>query len=85
MNARSMLLGALIILAPASAIAQSNERFNIVGVVDKIDATSISLKNDADGRWKPSNSHRISLLSEQAGDSRISDQRFCRLGGHSWC
>ena len=50
MNARSMLIGALIILAPAGAIAQSNERFNIVGAVDKIDATSILLKNDADGK-----------------------------------
>jgi hypothetical protein len=49
MFAKSMLLGTLTVLAVASALAQSNNAINIVGTVDNVDATSISLKNDQGG------------------------------------
>src|ERR1700730_5747559 len=47
--AKSMLFGTLTILAVAPALAQSNNAINIIGTVDKVDATSISLKNDGAG------------------------------------
>ncbi len=49
MFAKSMLFGALTLLGVASAQAQSNNAINIVGTVDNIDATSISLKSDQAG------------------------------------
>ena len=49
MLAKSMLFGTLTILAVAPALAQSNNAINIIGTVDKVDATSISLKDDGAG------------------------------------
>jgi hypothetical protein len=48
MNAKSMLLGALV-LAATPTLAQSGNVINISGTVDKVDAISISVKNDASG------------------------------------
>ena len=50
MNAGTTLLAALIALAAASpALAQGGDIFAVRGTVDKLDATSISVKLDADG------------------------------------
>jgi hypothetical protein len=44
---KSLFLGALMALTAGSLLAQGNNALNVVGVVDKVDATSISVKNDA--------------------------------------
>jgi len=44
-----MLFGTLAMLAVVPALGQSNNAINIVGTVDKVDAASISLKNDGTG------------------------------------
>ncbi len=49
MHAKSALLTALIALAATPALAQGNDIFSVRGTVEKLDATSISVKNDADG------------------------------------
>ncbi len=49
MLAKSVLFGTLTILAVAPVLAQSNNAINIIGIVDKVDATSISLKSDGAG------------------------------------
>jgi hypothetical protein len=48
MQAKSMLLGAFMALIAVPALAQNNA-INVFGVVDKFDATSISVKNDDGG------------------------------------
>ena len=50
MHAKPILLGGLIAVAAAPALAQGNNAFNIVGTVDNIDASSISLKTDQGGQ-----------------------------------
>jgi len=49
MNARWMLLAALAALAAAPALAQGNNPINLLGTVEKIDATSISVQSDQGG------------------------------------
>jgi hypothetical protein len=49
MNAKAMLIGGLLSLVVVAAQAQSPGTINILGTVEKIDATSLSLKNDANG------------------------------------
>ena len=49
MNAKTMLLGALVALAAAPALAQSNNTINLLGTVETIDATSIAVKKDEGG------------------------------------
>jgi hypothetical protein len=49
MNAKSMLLGTLMVLAAAPAVAQGGSIINISGTVDKVDAASISVENDEGG------------------------------------
>jgi len=49
MTARSMLLGVLMLLSVTAARAQGNGPINILGTVEKIDATSISVKADDGG------------------------------------
>jgi hypothetical protein len=44
--ANFMLFGTLTILAVAPVLAQSNNAISIIGTVEKVDATSISLKDD---------------------------------------
>jgi len=46
---RALILGSLIALLAAPAMAQGNNAINVFGVVDKVDATSISVKNDDGG------------------------------------
>src|SRR5258708_18380319 len=43
---KSMIFGAALALVAAPAFAQGNNAINVFGVVDKIDATTISVKND---------------------------------------
>jgi hypothetical protein len=49
MTAKAMLFGALLSLAVVPAQAQSNSVVNIIGAVEKVDATSITLKDDQGG------------------------------------
>ena len=49
MSAKSLLFATLIASAATSVQAQSNNVINILGTVEKIDPTSISVKNDEDG------------------------------------
>jgi len=46
---KALILGSLIALLAAPAMAQGNNAINVFGVVDKVDATSISVKNDDGG------------------------------------
>jgi hypothetical protein len=49
MQMKSMLLGAVMALIAAPAFAQANNVINVFGVVDKVDAASISVKNNEGG------------------------------------
>jgi hypothetical protein len=49
MNARSILLGALMALAGTPTLAQGDNVINFSGTVDKIDDTSIFVRNDEGG------------------------------------
>jgi hypothetical protein len=46
---KTLLIGALLTLIAAPAMAQGNNAINVFGVVDKVDATSITVKNDDSG------------------------------------
>lgn len=49
MNFKSILFAALIASAATSALAQSNNVINILGTIDKVDTTSIAVKDDESG------------------------------------
>jgi hypothetical protein len=49
MSARTLIFAALIASAASSVRAQNNDIINILGTVEKVDATSISVKNDESG------------------------------------
>ena len=49
MRSKALLLGSFIALLAVPAMAQGNNAINVVGVVDKMDATSISVKNNDGG------------------------------------
>ena len=49
MSAKSVIFAALIASAAPSVLAQNNDIINILGTVEKIDATTISVKNDESG------------------------------------
>jgi hypothetical protein len=46
---RALILGSLIALLAAPAMAQGNNAINVFGVVDKLDASTIAVKNDDGG------------------------------------
>ena len=46
MRSRTLLLGSFIALLAVPAMAQGNNAINVTGTVDKMDATTISVKND---------------------------------------
>lgn len=50
MQAKSMLIGAVMALIAVPAFAQGNNVINVIGTVDKVDATSISVKADDGGQ-----------------------------------
>jgi len=50
MHAKPILLGGLLAFAAASALAQGSNALNIVGTVENIGASSISLKTDQGGQ-----------------------------------
>ncbi len=50
MRSKTLLLGSFIALLAVPAMAQGNNAINVVGTVDKMDATSISVKNDDGGQ-----------------------------------
>src|SRR4051794_24648483 len=47
MKMKSMFLGALMALIASPALAQGNNALNVMGVVDKVGASSISVKSNA--------------------------------------
>ena len=49
MSAKTLIFAALIASAASSVRAQNNDIINILGTVEKVDATSISVKNDESG------------------------------------
>src|SRR5262245_42127019 len=46
---RALILGSLVALLAAPAMAQGNNAINVFGVVDKVDASTIAVKNDDGG------------------------------------
>ena len=63
MRSKTLLLGSFIALLAVPAMAQGNNAINVFGTVDKIDATSISVKNDDGGRCKPTSLPRMCSTS----------------------
>ena len=49
MQVKHMLFAALTVVAASPALAQAPNPINVMGVVEKIDATSITVKNDEGG------------------------------------
>jgi hypothetical protein len=49
MRSKALLIGSFIALLAVPAMAQGNNAINVIGTVDKMDATSIAVKND-DGK-----------------------------------
>ena len=50
MRSKTLLFGSFIALLAVPAMAQVNNAINVFGTVDKVDATSISVKNDDGGQ-----------------------------------
>jgi hypothetical protein len=72
MRMKSLLLGACVTLIAASALAQGNNALNVFGVVDKVDATSISVKNN-DGGAVATYTLAPNVLFIQQTDAKLSD------------
>src|SRR5579864_4274591 len=51
MRSKTLLLGSFIALLAVPAMAQGNNAINVIGTVDKMDATTISVKNN-DGQMQ---------------------------------
>jgi hypothetical protein len=49
---KALLLGSVLALLAGPALAQGNNAINVFGVVDKVDATSIVVKNDDGGQMQ---------------------------------
>jgi hypothetical protein len=47
---KALILGSFVALLAVPAMAQGNNAINVIGTVDKMDASSISVKNDKDGQ-----------------------------------
>jgi hypothetical protein len=50
MQSRALILGSFIALLAVPAMAQGQNAINVIGTVDKMDATTISVKNDDGGQ-----------------------------------
>src|SRR5215471_15968070 len=50
MRSKALILGSFIALLAVPAMAQGQNAINVFGVVDKMDATTISVKNDDGGQ-----------------------------------
>jgi hypothetical protein len=72
MLTKSMLLGVLVALIAAPALAQGSNAINVFGVVDKFDATSISVKNN-DGGAVDTYKLAPNVLFLQQTDAKLSD------------
>ena len=72
MQAKSMLLGAFMALIAVPAFAQANNAINVFGTVDKLDATSISVKNNEGGAV---DAYKIApnVLYIQQANAKLSD------------
>jgi len=62
MRSRTLLLGSFIALLAVPAMAQGNNAINVIGTVDKMDATTISVKND-EGQMQTSSWPRMYCTS----------------------
>jgi len=47
---KALILGSVLALLAGPALAQGNNAVNVIGTIDKFDATSISVKNDDGGQ-----------------------------------
>ena len=78
MRSKSLLLGSFIALLAVPAMAQGNNAINLVGTVDKVDASSITVKME-----ESTETVKIApnvLYPEQAGQAeRHQIERFRRL------
>jgi hypothetical protein len=72
MSLKFVIVGTLMTLIAAPVLAQGNNGFNVLGVVDKFDATSISIKNTESGAVDP---YKLApnVLFIQQTDARLSD------------
>ena len=84
----SMLVGAVMALIAGPAFAQANNAINVFGVVDKVDAASISVKNNEGGavdaykiapnvlyiEQKDTTLADINPLLERVANTRIGDE-----------
>jgi len=72
MQAKSMLLGAFMALIAVPAFAQANNAINVLGTVDKLDATTISVKNNEGGAV---DTYKIApnVLYIQQANAKLSD------------
>ena len=52
MRSKTLLFGSFIALLAVPAMAQGNNAINVFGTVDKVDATSISVKSDDGGQMQ---------------------------------
>lgn len=67
-----LMLASFVTLLAAPAMAQGNNAINVFGVVDKVDATSISVKNDENGMVE---TYKIApnILYIQQANAKLSD------------
>ncbi len=72
MRFNSLLIGSFVALLAVPAMAQGNNAINVFGTVEKMDATSISVKNDDGGQvqtYKPA----PNVLYIQQSRARLTD------------
>jgi hypothetical protein len=72
MRSRTLLLGSFIALLAVPAMAQGNNAINVIGTVDKVDATSISVKNN-DGGQTQTFKLAPNVLYIQQSSAKLSD------------
>ena len=69
---KALMLGTFLALAAGSAMAQGNNAINMFGTVDKVDAMSISVKNDDGGQVQTFKLAPNTLYIKQAS-AKLSD------------
>ena len=69
---KALMLGTFLALVAGSAMAQGNNAINVIGTVDKVDATSISVKNDDGGQVQTFKLAPNTLYIKQAA-AKLSD------------
>ena len=72
MQSRALILGSFLALLAVPAMAQGQNAINVFGTVDKMDATSISVKND-DGGQVTTYKLAPNVLYIQQANAKLSD------------